>query len=160
MNASKNGFEVFLEFAKAEAARYGVDEISTRDPRVATTHPDWQEEESWKDGAYARVSQPLGAIRPRLHFNPNVDTAAAAEYLTKRLGCRIFPDEVYYFALFHEIGHMEVRGTPVALLLLSLDGKDLQAPIRESEKNADVWALQELFSWRRENSRAQAAGRQ
>jgi len=79
-----------------EAPKYDIIQVDFWDPF------------EWRDGSIAKIGN--DGLYYFLHLNPDLDRSAAAKWLSKRIGLRIKPEEVYTFAFFHECGH-----TPAAV---------------------------------------------
>lgn len=173
-------FEKFIQFAERvnqlldfrfvldEAPKYEIQEISFEDPDFYG-HPDWEEECSWKDGAYAKTCRPMDSKHYILYLNPKINKDEAAKYLSKRTGLKIKSYEVLYFTWFHECAHTrKVSGphSPERLFARAFFlGKkypgDSSITTRETlhdlrtraEKEADEWAIKQFRKWRRNRGR-------
>lgn len=152
-----------LRFVFEQAPKYGIVHISFDDPDKMHCHPDWHEEEFWKDGAIAKLRRNDSSKTYTLYLNPRLDREAAAALIKERTGLRVRPEEVYYYAWFHECGHTHfVSGelNPGALFARAffigqkyIDGsivtEDSLKMLRfEAEKTADKWAIAEFKKWR------------
>jgi len=151
----EKGIEKFLdlEFLKKETRGFGIIEINTEDPSCSYLHPDWIEEESWKCGSIAKLRRKdMPGDYYKLHFIPKLDKEKAAKWLSKRLGVKIFPKEIYIFALFHELGHTrKITGdlSPEGLKMSFLKDPSQQSELRlEAEKRADSFAKKKLEKYR------------
>ena len=147
-----------LDFVLEEAPKFGIVSVSFEDP-LFFGHPEWRDELSWKDGAIARIKPvPDAMAKYVVYLNPNVDRAAAAEWLSERVGLKIYPDEVYYFAWFHECGHTRaVLGNLAPEFMLAKElsaAMPLPALRLEAERRADEWAVAELLKWREQGGPA------
>jgi len=142
-----------LEFLKRETKGFGIIEINSEDPSCSYMHPDWIEEESWKCGSVAKLrKKDTPGDYYKLHFNPKINRENAAQWLSKRLRIKIFPKEVYIFALFHELGHTrKITGdlSPEGLKVSFLKNPSQQNKLRlEAEKRADSFAKKMLEKYR------------
>ncbi len=158
-------------FVFEQSLKYNIRTVSFRDPQAMHCHPSWEDDYAWRDGAMARISRldagPAGDGYV-VYLNPKLDIGIAAAQLTERTGMRIQPDEVYYYAFFHECGHTRAAAGLLAAECLEarafffgrkyIDGtfitKETYAQARiAAEKRADEWAMAELKKWRKTRSR-------
>lgn len=142
-----------LEFFKKETKGFRIVEVNTEDPSCSYMHPDWIETESWKCGSVAKLRRKdTPEAYYKLHINPKLDREKAAQWLSKRLGLKILPEEVYIFALFHELGHTrKITGdlSPEGLKMSFLKDPSQQNKLRlEAEKRADSFAKKMLEKFR------------
>jgi hypothetical protein len=144
------------EFVLSMGSKYGISSLEL-DDRQGPARPD-----------YARISHGLcGGLY--LSLNPRTDRKAAAKELSKRTGLRIRPEEVFYYAIFHECGHTPAVAGDFSVMHLQarifflhqiypptgklMTEEQIRRDRIEADKRADQWAKSEFKKWRRARKR-------
>jgi|GEM_PF-5400464 len=100
-NESEVNRLIDLEFLKPLAEKYGIVEVCVDDDPIFPLRDD-----------IARIEYGFCSGRYHLRLNQRIDKEKAAAFLRLRTGLKIRPDEVYYYAIFHEIGHIYDKESP------------------------------------------------
>jgi len=113
----------------------------------------------------ARIRWGICSGRYHLELNSKVDKEKMARYLSLRTRLKIKPDEVYYYAVLHEIGHIYDKESPYNASALFarpfflnqtypltekiMTWDQIRADRIEAEKIADKFAKEEFKKWRK-----------
>ncbi|HEC93438.1 MAG TPA: hypothetical protein ENI51_10700 [Candidatus Atribacteria bacterium] len=145
-----------IAFVLEEAPKYEIKSLSTEDPDCHC----FSSRSPWDDRAIAKIRWIDGYYR--IYFNLDIDREEAADYLSNRTGILINPEEIYYYAWFHECAHTRtVAGDLSQQSLFSknfflgqkLRGKHITRGLvdsmyRKAEEKADEWAKMKFREWR------------
>ena len=145
-----------IAFVLEEAPKYEIKSLSTEDPDCHY----FSSRSPWDDRAIAKIRWIDGYYR--IYFNPDINREEAADYLSNRTGILIYPEDVYYYAWFHECGHTRrVAGSlcqqslfaQVLFLGQEFKGRlvtkrSIDTSYRIAEERADRWAIEQFKSWR------------
>jgi len=152
-NESEISRLIDLEFLKPLAEKYGIVEVCVDDP-IFPLRDD-----------IARMVYGYCSCNYHLYLNQKIDKEKAANYLRLRTRLKIKPDEVYYYALFHEIGHVYDKESPFNARALAarpfflnqiypptgklMSWDQIKLDRLRAEELADEFAKREFKKWRR-----------
>ena len=149
-----------IAFVLEEAPKYEIKSLSTEDPDCHY----FSSRSPWDDRAIAKIRWIDGYYR--IYFNPDINREEAADYLSNRTGILINPEEIYYYAWFHECGHTRRVAGDLSQQSLFAQGlflgqefkgrfvtrKSLNVAYKKAERKADEWAKRQFLNWRLKNS--------